>query len=201
VNPAIGVSKMGQHPVQGALEAAGGALQTAGPALAFVAPEAAEATASAPSKALGVMTGKSLRQTAGKLFESVGAEANKVPVSLDNASDAALKLMDWQKKTQLGPTINKFLNRITNGKLGPLTYEEARDYYKLLGRLSWEETSKLADPVQRDLQALVTGLKQDVGNAAAQVGREGDYYTAMGKYAKGAGLSSPRAFARYFARL
>ena len=54
------------------------------------------------------------KQAAGALLQSVAADANQIPVELENSSDAALKLMDWQRKTNLGPTINKFLNRITS---------------------------------------------------------------------------------------
>lgn len=125
-------------------------------------------------------------EKAGGLLQSVAHDANKIPVQLDNAGDAALRLMDWQKKTQLGPTVNKFLNRITNPKLGPMTYEEARDYYQLLGKLSADEASKLSPPVRRDLVKMVTGLKADIGNAAEQVGRAADYYKGMQDYATAA---------------
>jgi hypothetical protein len=120
-------------------------------------------------------------------------------VQLDNAGDAALRLMDWQKKTQLGPTVNKFLNRITNPKAGPMTYEEGRDFYQLLGRLSVEETNKLAPPVRRDLVQMVAGLKQDIGNAADQVGKAADYYKGMGDYAKGAKLQEWYDLAKKYA--
>lgn len=127
-----------------------------------------------------------MKEAAGGLLQSVAHDANKVPVQLNNAGDGALDLMNWQKKTQLGPTVNKFLNRITNPKQGPLTYEEARDYYQLLGKLSVDETNRLAPPVRRSLVQMVTGLKQDIGNAADQVGHAADYYKGMQDYAKAA---------------
>ena len=117
-----------------------------------------------------------------KLFNSVAGDANQVPVSLDNASDGALRLMDWQQKTNLGPTINKFLNRITSPKLGPLTYEEARDYQSLLGNLSANEKMNLPPMVKSDVDSMLAGFKTDVGNAADQVGRGSDYYSAMNQY-------------------
>jgi hypothetical protein len=135
---------------------------------------------------LGQFAPSAQMRTAGGLLQSVAQDANKVPVQLNNAGDAALNLMDWQRKTQLGPTINKFLNRVTNPKMGPLTYEEARDYYQLLGKLSSDETSKLAPPVRRDLVQMVTGLKQDIGDAADQVGRAADYYQGMQDYSTAA---------------
>lgn len=129
-----------------------------------------------------------MKEAAAGLLQSVAHDANKVPVQLNNAGDAALSLMDWQKKTQLGPTINKFLNRVTNPKQGPLTYEEARDFYQLLGKMSADETMKIAPPVRRDLTRMVVGLKQDIGDAADQVGQAANYYKGMGDYAKAAKL-------------
>jgi len=123
-----------------------------------------------------------MKQKAGGLLQSVAHDANKIPVNLDNAGDAALKLMDWQRKTNLGPTVNKFLNRITNPKAGPLTYEEARDFYQVLGSLSADETMKMAPPVRRQLVQMVVGLKQDIGNAADQVGHAADYYKGLNDY-------------------
>lgn len=135
-------------------------------------------------------------QEAGKMFQSIAKDANSTPVSLDNSSDAALRLMDWQGKTQLGPSINKFLNRITKPKAGPLTYGEARDFYQVLGRLSADETSKLPPAVQGDLAKMVNGFKTDIGNAADQVGRASDYYQAMGDYATAMRLKGWYQFAR-----
>lgn len=128
------------------------------------------------------------KQAAGALLQSVAHDANKIPVQLDNSADAAVRLMDWQKKTNLGPTINKFLNRITNPNQGPLTYEDARDFYQLLGKMSVDETNKLAPSVRRDLTQMVVGLKQDIGSAADTVGRAADYYQGLGDYARAAKL-------------
>jgi hypothetical protein len=130
------------------------------------------------------------KQAAGALLQSVAHDANQVPVQLDNAQDAALRLMDWQKKTNLGPTVNKFLNRITNPNQGPLTYEDARDFYQLFGKMSVEEGNKLAPPVKRDLVEMVAGLKQDIGDAADTVGRAADYYKGLKDYKTASNLQS-----------
>jgi hypothetical protein len=143
-----------------------------------VAPIAGQAADAVASKILPSV----MKEKAGGLLQSVAHDANKIPVQLDNAGDSALKLMDWQKKTQLGPTVNKFLNRITNPKAGPLTYEEARDFYQVLGNLSADETIKMAPPVRRQLVQMVVGLKQDIGNAADQVGHAADYYKGLNDY-------------------
>ncbi len=123
---------------------------------------------------------------AGKLFQQAMAKAKNQPVALENSQNGILRLMDWQKKAQLGPTINKFLNRVTNPKMGAMTYEEARDYYKLLGKLSSDETSKLAPSIQRDLAKTVSGFKADIQSAANQAGAGSEHARAMFEFAKGA---------------
>jgi hypothetical protein len=184
-----GAGETGQGKiVQGVKDVGSGALQAATIPASFVAPEAAEGTASAISNAIDKVNPSAMKEAAGGLLQSVAHDANKVPVSLDNAGDAALKLMDWQKKTQLGPTLNKFLNRITNPKLGPMTYEEGRDFYSLLSRMSADEQLKMAAPVKYQVQQLTAGLRQDIGNSAETVGRAADYYKGLGDYAKAARL-------------
>lgn len=124
------------------------------------------------------------KQAAGALLQSVAHDANKIPVQLDNSGDSALRLMDWQRKTNLGPTLNKFLNRITNPNQGPLTYEEGRDFYQLLGNMSANDKMNLPPTVMRDVTTMLAGLKTDIGNAAGQVGHAADYYQGLGDYAR-----------------
>jgi hypothetical protein len=123
-------------------------------------------------------------ERAGAGFKDVMGAAKDVPLDLQNAQQGILRLMDWQKKAQLGPTINKFLNRVTNPKLGQITYEDARDFYSLLKNLSMDEASKLARPIRFDLNKMLVGLKADVGNAAGQVGKAQQYYSAMKEFSQ-----------------
>lgn len=188
----LGLARVGQGAAevpqgqlwQGTKDIVGGGLQAATMPSAFAAPEASEAVGQVVNK----LNPAAMKEAAGGLLQSVAHDANKLPVQLDNAGDAALKLMDWQKKTQLGPTLNKFLNRITNPKLGQMTYEEARDFYQLLGKMSADEQLKMAPPIKRELANLVSGLKDDIGNTADQVGKAADYYQGMKDYAKAARL-------------
>lgn len=193
----LGLARMAQgggeegqgHVVQGVKDTAAGALQAATIPSSVVSPETSEVAAEGARGAASAMA--SLSPTAAKaraagVLQSVAHDANQVPVSLDNAGDAAWNLMKWQDKTQLGPTLNKFLNRVTNPKKGPLTYEEARDYYQLLGKMSVDEALKLAPTVKYQLGNLVNGLKTDIGNAAGVVGRAADYYQGMGDFATAA---------------
>lgn len=135
-------------------------------------------------------------ERAGATLDSVLSKAKDVPVTLNKAADAATELMDWQRKTQLGPTINKFLNRITSPSQGPMNYEEARQWYQVLGKLSADETSKLPNVVQRSLKSMVSGLKQDIGDAAATVGEGEQYASGMGEYANAKKLEAMKQAAK-----
>lgn len=176
---------------QGAGEIGSGFLETAEIPSMFIAPEASELAATAPRAAKSAIwflpSNRAAR--AGKLFASVAEDAGSVPVELNNSGQAASRLLDWQAKINPGSVVNKYLQRITSPKKGPMTYSEARDWYSVLGNLSAEESSKLPDVVKRDLTTMVQGLKQDIGDAADQVGRAADYYKAMGDYHKAKKLS------------
>jgi hypothetical protein len=71
----------------------------------------------------------------------------------------------------------------------PFSYEEARRYYTALTRLSADEAQKIAPPLKAQLGQLANALKQDIGDAAAEVGRAGDYYSALRDYAKASRLA------------
>lgn len=141
---------------------------------------APRAVADAVSSKVGELVPSIERAQAG--FKDVMGAARNNTVDFQNSQDSILKMVDWQKKTQLGPTINKFLNRVTSPKQGPLTYEEGRDFYQLLGKLSADEGSKLPPAVRFDLTRMVTGLKQDIGNSAAAAGKGAEYTQAMTEY-------------------
>lgn len=180
-----GAGETGQGQIkQGAKDIGAGALEASTIPASFAAPEVGEGSANALESAVDKVSPSAMKEAAGGLLQSVAHDANKLPVALDNAGDAALRLMDWQKKTQLGPTINKFLNRITNPKLGQLTYEEGRDFYQLLGNMSADEKLRLAPTIKRDLTEMVAGLKSDLGNTADQAGHAADYYAGLKQYAK-----------------
>lgn len=195
VRAAEGVGELGTSGQrwQGVKDIAGGALQASQIPLSFLGgpgpqkaiPEVAEQAGAAAYKNIPIL-GRLFASTAraGENFKDVMGAAKDVPVNLDQSQEPLLRLMDWQRKTQLGPTINKFLNRITSPAKGPLNYGEARDWYTLLGRISADEMSKLPPVVQRDLASTVAALKQDVGAAAETVGKGDQYQSAMQEFAQ-----------------
>lgn len=125
-----------------------------------------------------------MKANAGRIFESVAQDAGNVPVVLKNSQEAAVRLMELQRTSNLGPVVNKFLNRITKPNAPPLTYNEARDFYSALGDLAWSDKMTIRPGVRYVMKNLATGLKQDIGDAAESVGRAGDYYSALGNYAR-----------------
>jgi hypothetical protein len=193
---AIGTSELPSKPLTGAGHILGGALQTATLPSSFVAPEAAEVAGNVASRVASKVIPSAMKQQGADLLKTVAQDANKVPVQIQHAQEAALNLIDWQKTTQLGPSVNKFLQRVTSPKQGPLTYDEARKFYQVLNKLSVDESLKLAGPVKYDLTQMVAGLKQDIGNAADEVGRAAEYYQGLGDYAKGKRLEGWYNFAK-----
>jgi len=163
-----------------------------GGAAKAAAPYAAAATDAVTSK----ISPTALKASGAQLLKAAARDANSVPVSLDNTAEHALNLMDWQKTTNLGPSINKFLNRITKPNADPLTYQEARKFSQILGGLSADENLKLPPAVKFDLTKLVVGLKADIGAAADQVGQAANYYQGLGDYAKGKRLEGWYNFAK-----
>lgn len=125
-----------------------------------------------------------MKQRAGLIFNSVAQDAGNAPVALENSQEAAVRLMELQRSSNLGPVVNKFLNRITKPNAPPLTYNEARDFYSALGDLAWSEKLSIRPGVRYVMKNLASGLKQDIGDAAESVGRAGDYYQALGDYAR-----------------
>ena len=162
--------------------AAGAAPYVAGVA----AKESAPYISKGATQVAGEVTGSGPKAAGGELFNTVKAAVKDVPVTLDKSVSGASELIDWSRKTNLGPTVNKFLNRITDPNKGALTYSEARDWYSLLGGLSAEDATKLGRAPKAALQSMLAGLKEDIGNAAQSVGQGQNYYEAMNQFAKGA---------------
>jgi hypothetical protein len=176
-----GITEIPKNPVTGTLKTLGGILQTVDYPLAFMgnAPGNAE-------KVLGKVIPSVAKEQAGAKFQEVMSAAHDVPVSIEKASKGAYELVGWQQKTSLGPTINKFLARVTNPNKPPLTYKEAREFYDLLGDLSVNEKTNMAPAVKRALNEMRVGLRADISDAAAKVGQAENLEQAMKQFRYGA---------------
>ncbi len=176
---AQGVAETPQHPVRGPLKAASGALQAATIPMAFMGgPVANRAIEAIPSA-----------EWAGKMFQSVAGDAGAVPVNLSRSGNEMLRVKELADAGAPMPqAIGKMLQRVTKpgGKL--LDYVTARDFYSNITRLSADETARLNPIMKRQIGIVANALKQDIGDAAAQVGRAADYYSALRDYARAAQL-------------
>jgi hypothetical protein len=175
IKTAQGVAETRDHPILGPVKAVSGLLQTATLPMAFAGgPVANKAINAIPSK-----------NWAGKMFQSVMGDAANVPVTLQHSGNAALRVKELSEAgTSMPQAVGKLLQRVTNPSKGPLTYAEARDFYSNITRLSGEEVNRLNPIMKRQLGIVTEALKRDIGDAAAQVGRAGDYYAAMKDYAR-----------------
>jgi hypothetical protein len=156
--------------------------------VALAATEGVMRRGNAAGGALNKMRPSVMKQAAGELFNVVSKDAGKVPVKLSPATqEAADALLNRQRATNLGPEVNKFLNRVTNPKLGDLTYDEARMFQQELNGKLYGSTGKpLSGAAEAEVKSALANLKTDVGNAAGEVNRAAEYYKAMGDYASAA---------------
>lgn len=129
-----------------------------------------------------------LKSRGSELLEGVMKEAKDVPVELKNTSEPLLRAHQLASRGGTVPTsINKLLRRVTDPEGKPLTYEEARDFYKNLSRkLSPEESAKLPAELKYRMSLAAKALHQDIGDAAARVNKAAEYYAGMKEYSKAA---------------
>ena len=179
VKTAQGVAEMHDHPVKGALKTLGGALQTATIPMAFAVGPAAEAGVEAiPSRAWAMQA-----------FKDVAADAGNVPVTLSRSGNAILRAKELSEAgTSMPQSIGKLLRRVTDPNKPPITYSEARDFYSNISRLSADEYNRLNPIMKRQVGMIASALKDDIGDAAGQVGQAAKYYSAMKNYAQASRL-------------
>ncbi len=123
----------------------------------------------------------------GALFQRIAAKANKVPIDVTGPGNAALELKTAEERG--GPAvavINKFIKRVTDPTKGPITYEEARDFYSNATSLSAKEAMAAKPNTARLLGEFRKALDQSLTQAADHVGMGDDYTQAMTDYHKAA---------------
>ena len=69
-----------------------------------------------------------------------------------------------------------------------MTYADARDFYHNITELSADEKMALNPVMRRQIGIAAKALKDDIGDAAAQVGQAAKYYAAMKNYAQASNL-------------
>lgn len=179
IKTAQGIKETPEHPVRGPLKAAGGVLQMAEIPLSFMGGPAVDAA-----------TPSTVR--AGHLFASIAEDAGNVPVALEHSGEPIRRFNELASRggqqTKVVEDLMKRLRTISKGQ-GPITYSEARDFYSNMSRLSSEEITNLNPIMRKQMTEVARAFSKDVADAAAQVGRAGDYWKAMGQYARASRLA------------
>ena len=155
-----------------------------------------------PGGAEGAVEALPSAKHAGHVLNEIEMTAAKVPVNLAKSQQELQRLKELSATGHGNiPAINKLIKRTTTTlsdiKQGkpmsidrPLTYEEARDFYKAITRLTVKDSKAITPAMKRQLGAVASALKQDIGDAAGQVGESARYYASMKEYARAKRLAS-----------
>ena len=139
-----------------------------------------------------------LAARAGERFQQVAKAANELPVAEQasphvDAMKAALKEIEAEGEAggKTPKVISDFVKRIADPEKGPLSYEEARRFYKNAGALTPEEAMTLKPSVKRLVsQFLYQGLGPEIAKTADVAGESDAYGKAMSGYAAGKQLGA-----------
>jgi hypothetical protein len=122
---------------------------------------------------------------AGTKFSEVMGAARHIPVNVEPAGQAALRVQQLAERGGRMPKpVNDFLKYVTNPDKAPLTYEAARDFASNLGRLSVNERMQLTPVVQREVAIMTGNLAKSVAEAASKAGKGQVYAQAMREYSQ-----------------
>lgn len=125
---------------------------------------------------------------AGQQFQDLKGAIGGHTVSMTNAMADALA--DIKGAVDTGSTlpsvVNKFVTRIADTDQGPLTYQEARQFYHNISDLSASEKMATKAGDLRLLNNFKHALGDSIANTADAAGRLQDYQSAMKGFASGA---------------
>lgn len=170
---------------QGTKDVVGGAAQAATIPSFFMGGPAVEGTAAATGAAASKVFGSV--EKAGQLFNEVKAAAGSSPVPVSDemytAASRAMDLADTGAKG-LPRVISKFMNRVTNPGKTPVLWDEARNFYSNVSRLSANEYASM-NPQMQAAVGKFAGAFNDALQATAEAAGKGDEYAqAMQLYAR-----------------
>lgn len=120
---------------------------------------------------------------AGGLFNEASAAAGDTPIDVSNPGNTALQIRDMAASGgRLPKVVRDFISRTTDPNQGPLTYDEARQFYQNAGQLAVNERNALNPSMQRMVGQFRQQLGQSIGQAADQAGVGPQYQGAMQEY-------------------
>lgn len=151
----------------------------------IIAPEAAPVVGSNVAKAGGKVFG-SVAQAEPKFQEVMGATKD-VPIDLSKVQDAVARTVELSKRGHGAPPspIKDFIARLDKvDELGPITYQEARDFASAAGKLSAAEKMGTSKSMFAQLKMFAKGLGEANAGAAESVGQLDNYTDAMSLFRK-----------------
>lgn len=120
-------------------------------------------------------------------FQQVMGAARGQPVEVKESGNVAARIWDMSQRGGSRPkVITDFVKRMTDPEKGPLTYEEARDFYSNASKLSADEMKRLTPKLRFEVTKFARALDAEIRATAGAAGKGEQYGQAMREYAKGA---------------
>lgn len=127
---------------------------------------------------------------AGAALQDVMAAAKSVPLDLAAPGNSALRIQQLAGRGGTEPRmVRQFVARVTDPSKAPMNFEEGRDFYSNLSRLSGDEFNRLTGPIKREVGNLRTALNDSLKGAADTVGKGEKYAKGMDEYRRAAKLN------------
>jgi hypothetical protein len=134
-------------------------------------------------------------ERAGQAFNAVKDVVGEHPVAMtDELSES---LMRYRQLVDAGGSrslaVEKLLQRATNPDKGPLTFNEARDFYSNISRLSADEAQRLTPVMRRQVGQIASDFGDAIANTAEQGGKLNQFQNAMKEYSRAMALRDAKS--------
>lgn len=119
--------------------------------------------------------------SAGGAFSALQKEIGTHPVQMTDKLAGALADIKQGADTglQMPSVVNKLVTRLSNVEEGPLTYQEARQFYSNMGDLAASDRMAMNAKAQRLLSGVQHALGETIADTAEQAGKTSEYQAAM----------------------
>jgi hypothetical protein len=141
-----------------------------------------------PTGAAGKAVAPAARMArAGHLIEEATVKAGNMAVDVTKVGNQALRIEQLAERGGVKPkVVRDFLKRITDPEKGPLTFNEARDFYNNASRLTRSEAGRLTAPLRRELVQFTRHMHNSLLDAAEAAGKGDQYARGVKNYANAA---------------
>lgn len=124
------------------------------------------------------------RAKAGQKFQEVMGAVGEKAVDVAQPGNIALRIGELAERGGSMPkVVRDLLRRATDPTKGSISYQEMRDFYSNVSRLSADEMKRLAPVIRTQLGALREAMHETLARTAASGGKEAVYRAAMREYA------------------